>query len=145
MGQTKVSFSAGGVVLDPQGRVLVVNQNNNSWSLPKGHLDPGEDALTAARREIREESGVEELELLKELGTYERPRLGLRGGDDPAERKRITLFLFRTGQTALKPLDPQNPEARWVPRGEVAALLTHPKDKEFYLGILDKLPKEARS
>ncbi len=144
MNKTKVSESAGGVVLDPRGRVLVVNQNGDSWSLPKGHLDPGEDALTAARREIHEESGIRVLDLIGELGTYERPRIGQRGGDDPAEIKRITLFLFRTPQTALKPIDPRNPEARWVGRHEVAAMLTHAKDKEFYLGILNKLPEEAR-
>lgn len=141
----KVSESAGGVVLDPRGHVLVVNQNGNSWSLPKGHLDAGEDELTAARREIHEEAGVSELELIKKLGTYERPRIGRQGGDDASQIKRITLFLFRTKQTRLKPLDPENPEARWVPRSEVAGLLTHARDKEFFLSILKELPQEART
>ena len=141
----KLSISAGGVVLDLKGRVLVVNQNGDSWSLPKGHLDAGEDELTAAKREIHEESGIRDLELLGKLGTYERPRIGRGGGNDPSEIKRITLFLFRTKQTALRPLDPQNPEARWVERGQVAPLLTHPRDKEFYLSILGQLPQEDRS
>ena len=104
--------SAGGVVLNVRGEVLVVNQNGNSWSLPKGHLEPGEDELAAARREILEESGVGELELVKKLGTYERARIGLHGQDDTRETKRITLFLFKTRQTDLKPRDPENPEAR---------------------------------
>ena len=141
----KLRESAGGVVLDPQGRVLVVNQNGDSWSLPKGHLDAGEDELTAARREIGEEAGVNELEFLGKLGTYERPRIGRRRGDMATEMKRITLFLFRTKQMELKPVDPHHPEARWVPRGEVAGLLTHPKDKEFYLSVLPQLPPEGAS
>ena len=136
----KISESAGGVVLDLQGRVLVVSQNGDSWSLPKGHLDAGEDELAAARREIREETGVSELELLETLGTYERPKIARKGGSDPVEMKRITLFLFRTRQTELKPLDPHNPEARWVLREGVAELLTHPRDKEFFLSILKRLP-----
>ena len=134
-----VSKSAGGVVLNPGGKVLVVSQNGNSWSLPKGHLDPGETELEAARREIREESGVRELRLVKKLGTYERLRIGLHGGEAEGETKRITLFLFRTAQTALQPLDPKNPEARWVEKEQVAGLLTHPKDKEFFLNALKKI------
>ncbi len=136
----KLSESAGGVVLNPKGQVLVVNQNGNSWSLPKGHLDEGEDELAAARREISEEAGVRELELVQKLGTYERSRIGRSGGEDPGQLKRITFFLFRTKQTELKPEDPQNPEARWVSRDQVAGLLTHPKDKEFFLKILKELP-----
>ncbi len=139
----KISQSAGGVVLNSLGQVLVVNQNGNSWSLPKGHLDAGEDELAAARREIYEESGVKELELVRKLGAYERPRIGLHGGNDPQEIKRITLFLFRTKQTALMSVDPENPEARWVDRDQVAGFLTHAKDKEFYLNILKQLKEEG--
>ena len=130
--------------MNPKGEVLVVSQNGDSWSLPKGHLDPGEDELQAARREIYEESGVKQLELVKKLGTYERPRIALGGGDDDAQIKRITLFYFRTTQMDLKPVDPKNPEARWVPKGRVAALLTHAKDKEFYLKSLQTIAKEAQ-
>jgi ADP-ribose pyrophosphatase YjhB (NUDIX family) len=135
----KVSESAGGVVLSPKGEVLVVSQNGDSWSLPKGHVAAGESELEAARREIYEESGVKELELMKKLGTYERPRIRRAGQDAPEEIKRITLFLFRTRQTRLKPLDPKHPEALWVPQDRVAQLLTHPKDKEFYLNALQEI------
>jgi 8-oxo-dGTP pyrophosphatase MutT (NUDIX family) len=50
--------SAGGVVTNEEGEILVVSQRGTSWSLPKGHIDPGEDALVAAKREIYEESGI---------------------------------------------------------------------------------------
>ncbi len=128
----KETVTAGGVVVNPSGQVLVVNQRGNSWSLPKGHLDPGENALTAARREIYEESGVHQLELVKPLGHYVRHRISLTGGDDFSERKTIHMFFFRTTQTDLKPVDPDNPEARWVAPAEVSAMLTHQKDREFF-------------
>ena len=131
--------SAGGVVLNAKGQVLVVNQNRNSWSLPKGHLDAGEDELTAAKREIYEESGISELELVTELGTYDRSRIGLTGGDDTSEIKRITLFLFRTRQEKLSPQDPRNPEARWLSFEDAAKILTHPKDRDFFLSTLPKV------
>jgi hypothetical protein len=38
-------------------------------------------------------------------------------------------------QDKLSPEDPENPEAKWVDPQEVSALLTHPKDKEFYENI----------
>lgn len=129
----KSTESAGGVVIGPAGRILVVNQRGRAWSLPKGHIDPGEDTLSAARREILEESGVADLELLAALGHYVRHRISLHGGDDLGERKTIHMFLFRTSQAELAPLDPDNPEARWVSPDEVASLLTHRKDREFYL------------
>lgn len=132
----KKRHSAGGVVINPEGKVLVVSQRGNSWSLPKGHIDPGEDALEAAKREIYEESGISKLELVRELGTYQRHRIGLNGrGESRTELKVITMFLFRTTETALKPIDPKNPEAVWVEKGKVARLLTHKKDKEFFRGL----------
>ena len=129
------THSAGGVVTNGDGQVLVVSQHGTSWSLPKGHIDPGEDALVAAKREIYEESGVRDLEFVRQLGTYERHKIGVDGGDDPSELKVITMFLFRTSETLLRPVDPDNPEAKWVEKAKVAGLLTHQKDKEFFRGI----------
>ena len=123
------------MVLNKEGKVLVVSQHGNSWSLPKGRIDAGEDALTAAKREIYEEAGISQLNFIKELGTYQRYKISKDGGDDQSELKIITMFLFMTDQESLKPVDPDNPEARWVAKNEVADLLTHPKDKEFFLNV----------
>jgi ADP-ribose pyrophosphatase YjhB (NUDIX family) len=127
--------SAGGVVTNDEGKVLVVSQRGTSWSLPKGHIDPGESALAAAEREIYEESGIRDLKLIRELGTYERYKIGADGGEDRSELKTITMFLFRTSEKVLRPMDPDNPEARWVERTKVAPLLTHEKDKQFFQGV----------
>ncbi len=132
----KRTESAGGVVMNARGEVLVVSQHGTSWSLPKGHIEDGEDTLTAARREIYEESGVNQLDFVRELGSYERFRISLTGGEERAELKTIHLFLFTTGQDELKPVDPENPVAIWVEKEAVTELLTHEKDKEFYLSFL---------
>ena len=123
------------MVINEDRKVLVVSQRGTSWSLPKGHIDRGEDALEAAKREIYEESGIRDLELIGELGSYERYKIGMHGGEDRSELKRITMFLFQTREKDLKPVDPDNPEARWVDPSGVAALLTHEKDKAFYRGV----------
>jgi ADP-ribose pyrophosphatase YjhB (NUDIX family) len=127
--------SAGGVVINDDGDVLVVSQRGTSWSLPKGHIDDGESAVVAARREIYEETGIRDLELIRELGTYERYKIGVDGGDDRSEMKEITMFLFRTSEKSLRPVDPDNPEAKWVERSKVAPLLTHERDKQFFRGV----------
>ncbi len=133
--------SGGGVVIGPDHKIVVVNQNGNSWSLPKGHIELGEDEITAAQREIYEETGIkpENLQIVKKLGTYERCKIGLDGGDDLSETKVIHIYLFQTSQRELSPLDPENPEARWVAIDEVAEILTHRKDKEFFEKIKSEL------
>jgi ADP-ribose pyrophosphatase YjhB (NUDIX family) len=133
-----VTISAGGVVIN-KGKVLVVNQDGRAWSLPKGHVDPGEEPLEAAIREIREESGVTELEFISNLGSYGRYKIGLKASEDKKEWKILIFFLFKTKQNELKPLDPNNPQARWVDPSEVEALLTHPKDKAFFKNIRSSL------
>lgn len=135
----KQTFSAGGVVVNRRGHVLVVNQRGNSWSLPKGHLEEWETPERAARREIFEESGVKRLRLIRELGTYVRPRIGKHGGDDRKELKFICMFLFRTDQMRLDPQDDDHPEARWVRPSLVAALLTHRKDRAFFRRMIPEV------
>lgn len=134
----KHTKSAGGVVLNKNGDVLVVSQGGVSWSLPKGHIEDGEQALVAAKREIYEESGVKNLELVREFEPYQRHRMG-KNGEDISENKTLKFYLFKTPDMDLKPVDPENPEARWVDKEEVAELLTHPKDKEFFLSIKEKI------
>ncbi|WP_431729778.1 NUDIX domain-containing protein [Verrucosispora sp. TAA-831] len=62
---------AGVILVDPEGRLLLQLRDGNTrvdphrWCLPGGNVDPGEDPLTAANRELLEETGlkVEELRL----------------------------------------------------------------------------------
>lgn len=140
----KESHSCGGVVINSNGDICVVSQRGVAWSLPKGHIEVGEDALTTAKRETAEESGITQLKLIGKLGTYSRYRLGKDGTDDKKMLKHITLFLFSTQQMHLEPTDPKNPTARWVNVDEVANLLTHPKDAEFFLDNLSTIKKTIK-
>jgi 8-oxo-dGTP pyrophosphatase MutT (NUDIX family) len=57
-------LSAGVVVVrrvDDEWRVLLLRAYKN-WDCPKGTVEAGEDPLTAARREVREETTIEDLE-----------------------------------------------------------------------------------
>lgn len=108
--------SAGGVVINSDGEILVVSQHGTSWSLPKGHVEMGENLRASAEREIHEEAGITDIRYIRELGTYQRYKIGKAGQEDQSEFKTITMFLFKVGQSELKPIDPENPEARWVER-----------------------------
>lgn len=133
---------AGGVVVGPENKILVVNQHGDSWSLPKGRLEGQEDEVAAAKREIYEESGIKEesLELVEKLGSYERTRIGQGGiGEVKGDIRVIDMYLFKTKQSKLAPIDPENPAARWVEADRVSELLTHQKDKEFFETVKNKV------
>ena len=135
--------SAGGVIVNHEDKILLVHQRNNSWSFPKGGIEPGENALEAAKREIAEEAGITELALLFELGSYERYSIAKDGISEQKElglRPR-TFFLFTTAQTEFCPHDPDGEITNvcWATLDEVPELLTHPKDKEFFASIRSKI------
>ena len=59
--------SAGGVVFrranGDQPLFLLIRDSYRNWGLPKGHLEPGEEAADAALREVAEETGLSDLVL----------------------------------------------------------------------------------
>jgi bis(5'-nucleosidyl)-tetraphosphatase len=56
--------AAGAVVFrrTPEGVRLLVLRAYNNWDFPKGLVEPGEDQLSAAKREVKEETGLTAVE-----------------------------------------------------------------------------------
>ena len=54
--------AAGGLVSNRRGDYLLISRNG-LWDLPKGHQEAGEDIQVTALREVREETGVDQLQL----------------------------------------------------------------------------------
>jgi ADP-ribose pyrophosphatase YjhB (NUDIX family) len=127
--------SAGGIIVNKE-RVVLVQQYKSSWSLPKGHVDKGEEPLAAAKREILEESGLSDLTLVRELGSYERTG---RNSKNKKEMKTIIMFLFKTDQEKLKPQDPAISKAIWVKKKDAAGMLTRKEDRDFLLKHMDDI------
>lgn len=120
--------------MNSKGDILLTRHIMGTWSFPKGHVEPNEDIKETAIREIYEESGVTDLELIKEFDSYQRKSL-----DKIPEWKTISLFLFRTDQQEIGPMDSSIAEVRWVRRDDVTELLTHEKDREFFEEIRSSL------
>lgn len=64
----KIVEAAGGLVQNQKGEWLFIHRND-LWDLPKGKLEKGESIGECAVREVAEECGIEEPEIIKPLNT----------------------------------------------------------------------------
>ncbi len=110
---SKMPRPAVDVVIEYQGGVVLVQRKNPplGWALPGGFVDYGESVEDAARREAREETGLE-LEDMRQFRVYSDPER------DPRGHTLTTVFLARgrgaaraaDDAAALKIADPAQPE-----------------------------------
>lgn len=117
-GLCKPVRAAGGVVVDGEGRALMIHRNGR-WDLPKGHIEAGECPEQAALREVFEETGVR-AEIVKFLRATRHTYL-LRG---TRELKTTRWFEMRALSTATTPQKEEGIDrAEWLTPREIDALL----------------------
>lgn len=133
----KREFSAGGMVFNSKGQVLLTKHSQNKhWSFPKGLIDPGQTSQEAAVREVKEEGGIE-AEILDKVG-YSKYIYTLNG-----EKifKVVTYFLMKYISGNPKDHDWEVEEAGWYEPKAALKQLTFPQDKKLLKEALEKYGK----
>ena len=129
-------FSAGGLVIRRfRGRpFLAVVRVGEALALPKGHPGAGESTSEAARREVREETGLEAEPVAKlDDITYWYVRGGRR------VLKVVSFFLFRYRTRSIRDHDHEVEEALWIPLQDAPARLTYKGERQMAVAALSRV------
>jgi 8-oxo-dGTP pyrophosphatase MutT (NUDIX family) len=116
-------FTASAFVVSPDSRqlLLILHAKLGLWLQPGGHVDPEDtDIVAAARRELREEVGLEQVEWLHG-GIFDVDVHAIAAGNEPAHEHFDVRFLFRS-TTQIVRASSDARDVRWVPLDEVATV-----------------------
>ena len=139
------------VVLNKNNKVFVakrIDNPKNFWQMPQGGVDKGEDFLTAAYRELNEETSIQNVELIKELDgtiTYELPKhlLGIiwKGKYRGQKQKWFLMrFLGSDNDINLKTNKPEFLEWKWIDLDMITEVVV-----DFKLHVYQELKEKIKS
>lgn len=117
--------------LDRRGRLL--------WSMPKGHVEPGEDRAATAEREVWEETGIHG-EVFAELGVIDYWFVS----EGTRIHKTVHHHLLRYVDGDLNDEDPEVTEVAWIPASELIERLAYADERKLARIAHDMLPEFAR-
>lgn len=102
--------------------LLIKHINSGHWSFPKGHVEGDETELETARREIKEETGLDVIldQTFRETVTYSPKR---------DTQKVVVYFLALARNYDYVPQEEEIAEIRWVDIIHATRLLTYENDK----------------
>jgi len=127
--------SAGAIVFRPEGEkikyFLLYRQAHDhyreSWDFPKGLVDLKEDELTAAQREVREETGINDFNFLS--GFREKIKFFFRD-QGQLVLKEVIFYLAET-KTEKANVSSEHNDYAWLEYEETKERLTHKNSKEI--------------
>ncbi|MBQ4074666.1 MAG: NUDIX hydrolase [Clostridia bacterium] len=114
-----------GVVEDEKGNILMVKTHNAGWVFPGGQVEEGEDLISALKREIQEESGIEiEAGPIFCISSNTKKNPGYNGISEIPTKVMLDFICTPVGGS-LRGSD-ETEEARWIPKGEASAMMHTP-------------------
>ena len=139
------------VVLNKNNKVFVarrIDNPKNFWQMPQGGVDKNEDFLTAAFRELDEETSIKSVELIKELDgfiTYNLPDrlLGIiwKGKYKGQTQKWFVMrFIGEDSEININTKHPEFLEWKWVELREITKLVVNFK-LDLYQEVQKKVEK----
>jgi len=141
----------GVIVLNPNNKVFVGKRKDNpidKWQMPQGGVDPGETFLEAMKRELKEETGISNIEVLKEIDywlEYELPK-NLVGiiwkGKYRGQKQKwfITRFFGSDNEINLNTKKPEFIEWKWLEINQLPNVIVHFK-KNVYKKLVEEINK----
>ena len=138
--------SAGGLVVDTrdaeQARAALIGRTDRRgrllWSLPKGHVEPGETREDAAVREVAEETGITG-QVVAELGTIDFWFVA----DGRRIHKTVHHFLLLATDGELSDEDVEVEQVAWVPLRDLAGTLAYADERRLIARVPDLLADTA--
>lgn len=102
--------------------LLIKHINSGHWSFPKGHVEGNETELETARREIKEETGLDVIldQTFRETVSYSPKR---------DTQKVVVYFLALARRFNFVPQEDEIAEIRWVDISRATQMLTYENDK----------------
>lgn len=141
----------GAMLINAQKQVFVARRIDNTaeaWQMPQGGIDAGEDPLTAIFRELKEEIGTDQAEILAESADWYcydlPPELAgkIWGGKYRGQRQKWYLLRFN-GQDRdinIATEDPEFLEWRWAEAATLPGLIV-PFKRPLYQALLEEFGK----
>ena len=137
------------VVLNKNNKVFVarrIDNPKNFWQMPQGGVDKNEDFLTAAFRELDEETSIKSVDLIKELDgfiTYNLPDhlLGIiwKGKYKGQTQKWFVMrFIGEDSEININTKHPEFLEWKWVELSEITKLVVN-----FKLDLYQKVQRKV--
>ncbi len=131
----KTATSAGAIILRDIGgelKIALAHHKNSEkeWVLPKGHVEPGETIEQAALREIHEEAGLVNVQLIHHLGTIRRQSIKPNG--DNIDKTIHYYLAYALGNSQLHdPPDQRFIEVGWFSPEKALELIPYETDRAF--------------
>jgi 8-oxo-dGTP pyrophosphatase MutT (NUDIX family) len=132
--EPKFHTSCGAIIISSKmpGKIVLVQNYGNNFTVPMGHTDGKEHEVNTAFREIREETGLnrEDLIILKKFKPYTRL------DKYSKEMKIIKLYLMLTNKIHLASHAEDITKVEWFDYEEVPSYMSDSKDIEFFNQVL---------